>query len=202
MGTQTHFLVSATVGKLYKKNGEHAALPPLNLPGLLVGGFMPDVPLFLLTMLYFWQNDLFGNRNPQELFGPAYDTLYFTDPLWIVSHNLLHGPLMVALWLALGYVGWRRGGRWGPVLFWFAVSCGLHTLLNIPTHHNDGPLLLFPFDWQTRFNSPVSYWNPRYYGNIVAPIEMGLNVVMVVYLIGGWVRRRLQRLWQDEPHAA
>ncbi|MEZ4675136.1 MAG: hypothetical protein R2932_12925 [Caldilineaceae bacterium] len=32
-----------------------------------------------------------------------------------------------------------------------------HTAIDIPLHYDDGPLLLFPFDWKTRFHSPVSH---------------------------------------------
>ena len=61
--------------------------------------------------------------------------------------------------------------RWGPALFWFAAACMLHTLIDIPLHYDDGPLVFYPLNWQARFYSPVSYWDPRRYGIPVAIME-------------------------------
>ena len=120
--------------------------------------------------------------------------LYFNDPLWIASHNFFHAPLIL---LALGILGWsvmRQQQQWGVLLFWFAVGAGLHSVIDIFTHHNDGPLLLFPLNWQLRFLSPVSYWHPDHYGLIFAPLEHLLDVVLATYLVVFWLRRRRMRL--------
>ena len=42
-------------------------------------------------------------------------------------------------------------------------------------HHNDGHRHFLPFS-DFRFVSPVSYWDPRHYGGIVAPLEALLAV--------------------------
>jgi membrane-bound metal-dependent hydrolase YbcI (DUF457 family) len=48
--------------------------------------------------------------------------------------------------IAVGYLGWRRRTTWGFAWLWVGIGCGLHALTDILTHHNDGPLLLFPLD--------------------------------------------------------
>lgn len=69
----------------------------------------------------------------------------------------------------------------------------MHTMLDIPTHHNDGPLILFPLEWSVRFYSPVSYWDPRYFGREFALFELLLNLTLLGYLFGPGLWRRLRR---------
>ena len=53
--------------------------------------------------------------------------------------------------------------RWSAFLFALFLSLLLHTLGDLPLHHDDGHRHFFPFlDW--RFESPVSYWDPAHYG--------------------------------------
>ncbi len=121
-----------------------------------------------------------------------YDRFFYSSPVWVVSHNFLHAPLVVAAGLGLTYLFRRqRPARW---LRWFLLSCALHTVIDIVTHHNDGPLLLFPFNWSLRFSSPVSYWDPQHYGGIFSVFELTLDVALLGYLLtprlGRWWRSR------------
>ena len=59
----------------------------------------------------------------------------------------------------------------------------LHTLIDIPIHYDDGPLLLFPLNWDLRFMSPVSYWDPNRYGIPFTIFEHSLDIVLLVFLI-------------------
>lgn len=180
MQTYSHALITAALEKRY------GGRSPIKVDrwALLLGSVMPDIPLFILTMIFFATRASSGEGFDSGLFGQEYDTLYFTDPIWIIGHNLFHAPLMVTLYLAIGYYwGIRRGKRWARALFWFAIGAGLHTLIDIPTHRNDGPLLFFPFDWETRFTGPVSYWDPQYGGRIFAPLEHLLDVLLIGFLL-------------------
>jgi membrane-bound metal-dependent hydrolase YbcI (DUF457 family) len=188
MQTQSHVLINAAFGKQLERRGIRPKYWALG-----IGSFMPDIPLTILTINYIMKTGGFG-RGPEEVFGQVYDTLYFTDPVWVIGHALFHAPLMIALWMLIGWwVGFRQDRQWGKWVFWFAVGNALHSALDIPTHHHDGPLLLFPFNWEVRFISPVSYWDPNHYGNIFAPIELGLNGVLIVYFIWDAVSRRMRR---------
>lgn len=188
MNTFSHTIITAALNRRYKTADAADERLPVVTWALLLGSFLPDVPLYILSAVFIANNVIFAETPPPDgMFGEAYDTLYFTDPLWIVGHNALHAPLMVGLLLAVGYWWGVRGSRrWALALFWFALGCGLHSSIDILTHANDGPLLLFPFDWQTRFSSPISYWDPQYYGNIFGVFEQVLNVGLLAYL---WVSR-------------
>jgi hypothetical protein len=108
---------------------------------------------------------------------------YFNNPWWIAAHNIQHSPTILAiyavlLWRFVDKVGTR--GHW-----WLSFVFGnmVHAVIDILTHHDDGPLLFFPFDWQTRFSSPVSYWDRAHYASQFVWVELGINVVLLVYLL-------------------
>ena len=190
MNTPTHLLMTAALRK---------ALPRWKMvrSAVLWGSMAPDLPLYALSiggLVYFHKlRDWPLSNAAQHIFG----TLYFAHPVWIALHNVLHSPLSLGLLWALNH-GFRRqranAANWCD---WFLLACLLHSLVDIVTHHDDGPLLLWPLDWQWRFESPVSYWDHRYYGRETARVEALLCVGLLIYLTGPWVlrvaRKRLVR---------
>lgn len=187
MNTPSHVLITLALKKRRDLQGK-----AVNGWGFVLGSFLPDMPLFALTAGYMIYRRWF-NPSDEFIFGPSYDTLYFTNPWWISLHNMLHAPLIIVALGLLGRWGMRQGRRWGGWLWWFALGCGLHSIIDILTHHDDGPLLLFPFDWQLRFSSPISYWDNRHYGNIVGPLELLLDLVIIVWLLVVWWHGRRRR---------
>jgi hypothetical protein len=199
MNTPSHWFMTAALAK---------ALPRLSIAkwAVWVGAIAPDVPLWLLSiggMLYY---RALRGWSTEAAFTRMFDELFFTDPLWIVPHNFLHAPLVLLMGLAIAgrWLQWEqqrfslgqstRSPRWAGRLFWFLMACLLHTGVDILTHADDGPLIFFPFDWQTRFHSPISYWDKRYHASTFQWFELGLNVMCVAYLIKPrlvrWLRRR------------
>ena len=156
MNTPTHLVINWSLAR-----GSGVDYP---LSAVLLGSVAPDLPLYGLSIgggLYY---RFVRGMSVSETAHKLWDELYFHDPWWISLHNVLHSPLVLVtvlagLWLWLGSSGFL--GSW---FSWFFLSCLAHTLVDIPVHHNDGPLLLWPLDWRTRFNSPVSYWHPAHYG--------------------------------------
>jgi membrane-bound metal-dependent hydrolase YbcI (DUF457 family) len=185
MRTYSHFLLTAVIGERL----QHRL--PVRMKALLLGAVLPDVLLLLLTLGYMayrhWLDPL---QLHEPIYGPRYDALYFHSPVWITAHSVLHAPLLIALIIGLGYLGWRQRTAWGFAWLWFGIGCGLHSLTDILTHHNDGPLLLFPLDWTLRLASPMSYWDARYHGDAVALAERVLDLCILAYLAIGWLWRR------------
>ena len=70
----------------------------------------------------------------------------------------------------------------------FALGCLLHTTMDIPVHHDDGPVVAFPLNWDFRVKSPVSYWDRAHYGGIVGPIDMAITVLGGAALLRSWFR--------------
>lgn len=196
MQTYTHFVMTAVLTRLshrrFSEGRARQALPPVAANAALLGSIAPDLPLIALTAGFAaW--DAVEQRQPSAPDAPRrtrlgwlFGELFFQSRKVKLVHNLFHAPLLTLLYACLGYWGWRRGYAWGDALFAFGLATSLHTLIDIPIHHNDGPLLLFPFDWECRFNSPVSYWDPMHYGVPFRRAEHAMLLGMLVWL--GWDR--------------
>ena len=194
MNTPSHFIMTAALRKRYRR-------APIPTFAFLLGSVAPDIPLFLLSIGSAFYYRFIVGLSPERTFRHMYDTMYFENPGWIAGHNLLHAPVLLLAALAVLWPYHRNPGGSGRPLFWFLVACLFHSAVDIATHVDDGPLLFFPFDWTTRFHSPVSYWDRRYYGVQFAIFELTLDLVLLIYLLRGpllrWIRRRRSR-----PHGA
>ena len=103
MTTPSHFLIAFAFAKARKK-----AKRPVHLGGFLLGSVAPNAPLTVLTLAHYSYLRFFTERGAGLDFrtywtGPIYDALYFDNLFWIVSHNLLHAPLMVGVLLLVSY---------------------------------------------------------------------------------------------------
>lgn len=174
--------------------------PPTS--AILWGAVAPDLALYVLTFSgVFW----FGyvKQWPATKVGRhLFQDLFFHDPVWISLHNVLHSPtvLLVALcslWLHRRFAGKSNASDNVPAerprywWTWFFGSCLVHTLVDIPVHHDDGPLIFWPFNWTYRFASPVSYWDPQHFGRETMIFEATLFFALLVHLIwiAPWWRR-------------
>lgn len=182
MITPTHVVTNAFVARRARGNGGGFIG---DKPGWFVlGGLAPDVGLTLMTAgaaVYF---PAFEDMTMQEAMEHAFGTLFFEDPIWITVQNTFHSPVVLAGLFALGKV--TKSNK----LMAFAAGAMLHTAMDIPVHHNDGPLVFFPFNWDYRFDSPVSYYDRDFYGGIVAPVDMAMTVLGGGYLARQWWKNR------------
>lgn len=200
MQTYSHFLMTAVAGDVLKKRGVE-----IRTRAFVLGSFMPDVPLYLLGAGYiawaFWLAPALGlaPAPDEHIFGDTFDALYFTNPFWMASHNFLHAPLILLTLGAVGVWAMRRGHAWGASLLWFALGCGLHSIVDILTHYDDGPLVFFPIDWSYRFQAPISYWDSRHGAQLFRPFERTLDVLCVLYLIWAWWQGRKLKVENSNP---
>ncbi|NNF53185.1 MAG: hypothetical protein HKN03_01960 [Acidimicrobiales bacterium] len=150
----------------------------------VLGGLAPDVGLYALTAGAAMFYPTVRGLSLQETFALAFDDLFFNDPLWIIVQNTLHSPVVLGGLTAVAALTSKKR------LLSFALGCLLHTAMDIPVHHDDGPLYLFPFNWSLRFSSPVSYWDPAHYGRLVQPVDMAITLIGGAYLLYAWRRSR------------
>ena len=165
MITTTHALLNAAI--FGRKNQ-----PTYHLP-LVLGAILPDIPMFLYFFyMVFTRGDL---RGPQMA---TMDEYHFRL-LWVdCAHSI---PAAVAGGLLCV---WLKK-KWG---FYFFASMFFHDLQDIPVHAEYPHRHFLPLgDWA--FHSPVSYADPRYFGNIMAPLEW-ITVLVCISVL--W-RRGLNR---------
>ena len=183
----THLVINAAIEKKF------GAKFKLVKSAFLWGSVLPDLPFGLLgwgtyaTYRFILQQDTSGVMENVIHYS------YFNNPWWIAAHNFLHSPTAliiyaVFLWRFLDKPNTR--GRW-----WlsFVFGCMVHSVIDILTHFDDGPVLFFPFDWHTRFHSPISYWDRAHYARQFFFVELGINIVLLVYLLLPKLIRRYKK---------
>jgi hypothetical protein len=165
----------------------------------LLGSVAPDMPLYLLSLGGTIYYRLFLGWSSSATFHQMFDYLYFQHPVWIAAHNLLHSPTLLLLALTGLWSLWSSSRTWLRWGLWFGLACLLHSIVDIVTHVDDGPLLLFPFEWTVRFQSPVSYWDSTHYGREFTVFELTLDVLLLGYLYGSRVWSWLTDTAQQRP---
>lgn len=213
MQTFSHTILTAALKEpldkwIEKQNGR---VPPAQISAMLIGSFLPDVLLILISIWAivtdmvtgaFREVDFAAAANgespPADILeisktAKLFETWFFENPWVIAAQNLFHAPILLLCYIALAYWLWRNGRQYGGWLFWLFCAAFLHTLIDIPLHVNDGPLLLFPFEWHYRFRSRISYWDRNYYGDQWSRFESGLNGVLLLFLL--WHHRQSIRHW-------
>ena len=126
-----------------------------------VGASFPDLPAFAGTAYYVgsaFLTDGWSSMDSQK----TLDAIYFTGPFGGTG-STLHSTVPVAALLG-AYLTLRLGRRDARrILLWFLLGWFGHTIVDFLTHVDDTRPLFWPItDWT--WSSPVSYYNPLYYG--------------------------------------
>lgn len=156
MNTPTHALLGLGLFGSRASRGEAIAL--------VVGGVLPDVPMFVL---YLW-----GRFIAQLPESTLWQTTYF-EPAWQHAVDAGHSvPLALGLFAV---ARWQRGRNRTASRGWRRLELGaaaalLHSAFDFPVHHNDGHRHFWPLS-SFRFDSPISYWDPCCFGPQVSAIE-------------------------------
>jgi membrane-bound metal-dependent hydrolase YbcI (DUF457 family) len=176
LNTPSHLIINSA---LYKKFG------PKGIPraAFLFGSVAPDIPLGLLTLGFYIHHRFILGQTPTSLMPKAFDDLFFNNPLWIGSHNFLHSPTALLIYLALLWSFRKRLGAAGRWLSGLVAGSMIHTVIDIFTHVADGPLLFWPINSQIRFQSGISYYDPAYFGRQFFIFELALNAILLCYLL-------------------
>lgn len=142
----------------------------------LAGGLIPDLSLYLLAGTHLF---LLGT-DAQTVFG----TLYFSDA-WQRIFRVDNSIILWGITLVLGVM------VRSPVTIALCGSVMLHLVMDFAFHHDDGRAHFWPVTTWI-FESPVSYWDPRHFGNIVGPLEVLVALACCAVLwrrfTGRWMR--------------
>ncbi len=117
---------------------------------LVVGSGLPDVPL-LGALLVAALGALLGGESPTAAVADVLAHGFEAAHPLVLAHVGLHAPLTALVALGAGAAlgrGWLRG---------LAAGLLLHTALDVLTHAEDGPLLLWPWTWEVQLHSPLAW---------------------------------------------
>lgn len=144
------------------------------------GAAFPDLPSFAGTAYYVgtaYLREGWGSMHSEEVL----DAIYFSGPFGGTG-SALHSAVPVAALLVLYRVlglGARDRRR---ILLWFLVGWLGHTVVDFLTHVDDTRPLSWPISgWE--WSSPVSYYNPLYYGRQFFAASHGLMLLVAAWLL-------------------
>ncbi len=160
MNTPAHLALSIF---LWRKQTQWAAVT-----AICFGALLPDLPMI---GFYLYQK-LWAGSSELQIWSQQY---FQTD--WQLFFDLFNSiPLFLAVLITSYFLNNR-------VLFLIVASALLHMMLDLPLHHDDAHRHFLPIS-QWRFESPLSYWDPKYFGHIIFRIELLSSLVICLYV--GW----------------
>ena len=157
MNTPAHIIFS--LGLLGRRNASLYAI------AIAFGALLPDLP-----MIFFYGYEKIRGIAQQQIWNEDYFL-----PAWQNFFDLFNSlPLLIVAAL----LSWGFSKKAWSMLF---LSSVIHCLLDFLVHHDDGHRHFYPFT-DFRFISPVSYWDPQHYGNIMSVLEIVLFLGGAVFL--------------------
>ena len=145
-----------------------------------VGATFPDLPSFAGTAYYVgtaYLREGWSSMHSEKLL----DAIYFNGPFGGTASVLHSAVPVVALLVLYRVLKLRRRDR-RRFLLWFLLGWLGHTIADFLTHVDDTRPLLWPIsDWE--WSSPVSYYNPLYYGREFFAVSHGLILLVVSWLL-------------------
>lgn len=134
---------------------------------VVAGALLPDLPMM---GFYLWTRLVQGL--PERV---IWSEAYFR-PGWQALFDFFNSAPFV---LVLLWVAYRA--EWLAVRA-FSASMLLHFALDLPLHHSDGHRHFFPLS-DFRFESPVSYWDPGHFGDVVGALEVALVLGLSIFVL-------------------
>lgn len=145
-------------------------------PYVLLGAVAPDLPVLAF---YFVCRFVLGLSDETIWQDVYYEDRWFN--VFATFHSLPVTLAVCGLGLALQI----------PWLTLLAASMVLHNLADFPLHAKDAHRHFYPLS-NYRFKSPVSYWNPRFWGRVAAAGEVLILVACSAYmyprLVNWWAK--------------
>jgi len=156
MNTPSHAIINLALLASYGR-------PEANL-SIAFGAILPDLPIFIF---YGWAKWI-AKMPERQIWSEA----YYSPPMQTIVAAFHSIPVAALGWAIAFQFEWQI-----PQII--CLSLILHSLLDLPVHNDDAHRHFFPVS-NYRFVSPVSYWNPRQHGAIVAFLEILLVLFATV----------------------
>jgi len=173
MNTPAHIIVNLFL--LERKRDDFSCIAATGL-----GALIPDIPMMIF---YFLERVILGYSEATIWKNHYFNSIWTTTITdWVNSIPLLlMGILVCSLFKK----------KIGVALF---MSMLLHSLCDLPLHGSDAHRHFLPFS-QFKFVSPISYWDPAYYGHIFFIIEVSMVIFLSIWLLLKQSRSKVMKIW-------
>lgn len=165
MKSPTHFLIGHCCARALRWQGRDARL-------LIVGACVPDLPIILCWPAIGIYTVMTGGAFDLARFRMITDGLYFSDSILSGLHNLLHSPVSLGFLFLVAGILFPASAIYRRAVMIVLAGALTHSLVDIVSHVEDGPLVLWPLENTIRIRGPVSHWDPAYGGIWVSGIEI------------------------------
>lgn len=139
---------------------------PYRTAAFITGSLLPDVPIYTFFVIHTF---ILGTKQQY-----MWDVLYFESawvPIFTLSHSLMLWPFLFAAGMYLKQ----------HLLMYTAGAATLHVCLDFFVHNDDAYAHFWPLiDW--KFISPISYWDPAHFGQIVGAIDAVVILGLLLWL--------------------
>jgi len=161
---------------------------------MIAGATAPDIPLALIWSWVAAGVTLRSGSVSQAEIQQAFDPIYFGSGWTSGLHSVLHSPLSLLGLLFLAHVARSMSPDLASRTWVFLMGAATHSLVDIATHIQDGPLVLWPINKSLRLEGFVSHWDPVHGGIWMTGLESGASIFVAGYII---LERRLwiARIW-------
>lgn len=124
----------------------------------VLGACLADLPLSLAYVYFlvecYWQAGHYDGVFIQA----RMDGIYFENSWLLIAHNLFHSPVSIGYLMLIALICFKlKNGNMGLALAYLVGSLS-HALLDVISHINDGPLVLWPLNDEIRFVGLFSHW--------------------------------------------
>lgn len=132
----------------------------------LAGAIIPDLSLYLLAS---WH--LFVLETPARV---VFGRLYYSEN-WQAIFRIDNSFVLWGIALGVGILFKSR------VAIALCGAAFLHISLDFPFHNEDARAHFWPVtNW--KFVSPISYWDPKYFGHFFGPVEIAAALTLSIWL--------------------
>ena len=151
-----------------------------------IGAVLPDASLFLMFAIAKAQG-----VSEQVIFSEWYYSEFWQGLGAMTNSIPIYALVALTAYILQKSTNQNSVGvrRWYEVISIVGLAAFIHTLTDLPLHHDDGHPHFWPFSHWV-YASPISYWDPNHYGAEWSLVELVLAAVFIVLL---W-RRYANRL--------
>lgn len=124
----------------------------------ILGACLADLPL-MLAYGYFWLRCLLmvGHYDANYIQN-LMDGIYFEQSWLLIAHNMFHSPVSIVYLGLIGIILCSHKPVFCIYIIAYLVGSFSHSILDLISHINDGPLIMWPLNDEIRITGMFSHW--------------------------------------------